>query len=30
MMVLTCNQYENMLKEQLLEQLVSHDDIAAS
>ena len=27
-MVLTRNQYENMLKEELIEQLVSHDDIA--
>ena len=28
-MVLTRSQYENMLKEELIEQLVSHDDIAA-
>ena len=28
-MVLTRSQYENMSKEELIEQLVSHDDIAA-
>ena len=28
-MVLTCSQYENMPKEELIEQLVSHDGIAA-
>ena len=28
-MVLTCSQYENISKEELIEQLVSHDDIAA-
>ena len=27
-MVLTCNQYKNMSKEELIEQCVSHDDIA--
>ena len=27
-MVLTRSQYKNMLKEELIEQLVSHDDIA--
>ena len=29
-MVLTRSQYENMSKEELIEQLVSHDDIAAT
>ena len=28
-MILTCSQYKNMSKKELIEQLVSHDDIAA-